>query len=77
MSQRQDKKQRKVFRQEAKKILEKYSVGLNEKLKSLDHILKERPKWCPRFLWAWGVGLFIDLKKIRTSQEVKVPSKKN
>jgi len=55
MSNRQDKKARKIMRQEIKLAIEKRLLETNK-------MIRPKPKWIPKFIWGWILKRILVLK---------------
>jgi len=59
MSQRKEKRARKILREEVRQ----YQADTRQLITENAKIIKTKPKWIPMFLWMWLLSFFINLKK--------------
>lgn len=59
MSQRKEKRARKILRDEIKK----YQADTRQLITENAKIIKPKPKWMPMRVWMWMLGFFINLRK--------------
>lgn len=58
-------KEGQAVRREARRVLKQHRTELHDKLGELNEVLKQKPKWCPQKVWAWGSNIFIDTEKFK------------
>ena len=52
-------------RREARTAFKNHRKELHDRLRQLNEILKQKPKWCPQKVWAWCSNIFIDAEKFK------------
>ena len=59
MSNKSEKKARKIYRKEFR---EKYLDFTEELAKKNSNFLKTKPDWVPMFIWLFGLKIFVKIK---------------
>ena len=64
-SAKEAKKAAQKHHRQAQATFSGYGRELSKKLQSLNDVLKQRPRWVPKRVWAYCASIFIDITKMQ------------